>query len=218
MNVRMTALSAGMALVLTIPSVRAESFFHAEAGLGMTNFNYADGTWVQNALPHETQLKFPAAEVGVVVEPIDHLALHADFVYLGRSTADTMAVPDPDYDPTTHTVLNGSRDFSSLHGSGMTMGLALTVEPYWRWGNWRVGVEGGPFLFRSTWNDTVTFSDGSQEYWHHSPGVELGYVVGLNASYRSVSIQYRHYGIKTRYNPVPALSTKADTLMVVYRF
>lgn len=199
-------------------SAQAQSWFQFEAGIGIAkSADMGDGTWYQQALPHKEKLISPAWMLGITGDPFKYLSYHVDFVYLGKVSADTLAVYDDDYDPTSHRVLHAPAPISALTGSGRTMGIALTLEPNYTWHGVRFGVEGGPFIFRGTWNDTITNPDGTVKYLSHPPKIQLGYVLGASVGYKDFGVQYRYYMDKTKYEPVPGLTSHTSTLMVTYR-
>jgi len=199
-------------------SAHAESWFQFEAGIGVAkSADSGDNVWIQYAMPHKETLTTPAWMVGITGQPLSHLAYHVDFVDLGEVSSSSQAVYDFDYDANTHKVLHFPAPVSSLSGSGRTLGIALTLEPNYTWHDVRFGIEGGPFIFRGTWNVSITNPDGSMKQLDHAPQVQIGYVAGASIGYKDISLSYRYYSDKEKWNPNPGLIKHTSTLMVTYR-
>lgn len=238
-----TVAAVGVALAC---SAHAESFFHVEAGLGVTAFNTAsDDLWYQQGFEHKLRLYAPAIRLGVTGDALPYstgsywpgVAWHADYVYLGRASATSVAAPDPNgayaqsggYSTATHSCMGECGPLRHFQSSGNLNGVSLTLEPFWRKGNWRFGVEAGPFFYRSTWHATATsLTDtqwwgpaGSVEHLDHTPSIEIGLTVGASVAYKDFSLSYNFYNIKTHKVTdanVPPIWNKAHMVMLNYRF
>lgn len=195
-----TTLAAGAALVCS--SANAESFFAIEAGVGFVHsVPGGDGLWMWDGGSHTLEDNNVGFRGGLqlnLAEP-DHwipgVRTHLTYYNFGRVNWSANAGEDANashtmgLDPHTHTCYSNNcgawRNFTS---SGSMQAIALTVEPYWRFGSgWTVGLEIGPAFFRSTWTSVATaLSDGkfgpagSQQTFERSPRWQFGQIAGLS--------------------------------------
>jgi hypothetical protein len=143
-------------LLLLVPSIAyAGSFFQFEAGAGASLASDVDGVWTQhNVADNHERLKTPAYIAGLTGEVYAahnwSLNYHADYAYMGSQRASCVCVSDPDYDSRNYA----GRSYSFV-GSGHVQGIALTLEPGYTWRGTRFAVEGGPFLFWTTWKEAA---------------------------------------------------------------
>lgn len=199
---------------------RAESFFQLEAGAGVqVSRDGGDNLWVQYGLAHKENLTTPAWMIGVTGDVTDWLSWHADFVDLGHVSASTMAVGDDQYDVGVHRVRPQYRNvpLTRFEGNGHTYGVALTLEPHYTWHDIRFGVEAGPFIYRTTWNETIYNLGGPPSTLGPKPEIMVKYVVGANVSYKNVGLSYRYYANKTKWNPVPGIVTGTHAVMLTIK-
>lgn len=117
-------------------------------GLGVSHANPQDsGIWYMQGpqYPHTLALNSPNGLIGVQSE-----SFRIGIEYLGRFEANAAAVATND--PSKVACAPGCFPISSQwHGTGRVMGLYATGVA--RSGPWY--VEGGPFLYRATWNEHV---------------------------------------------------------------
>ena len=248
---RWRAAAVAMSLGCAAASAHAESFFQIEAGIGASHYTQAaDGLWWQQGMSHNLHLSAPAWRVGVQLNAIDYqpgswvpgVAFHALYLNFGPVGMQSMAAPD--YDPNVFNKTNGGyyddkahecvkecgplRDFTS---SGRMQAFALTVEPYWKRGKWRFGVEAGPMLYRATWDaSAVSLTDtpwkgpaGSVETFHRNASWQVGALVGASVGYGPVTVRYSYAyaksaGTLSGSNTVPAGFKGAHMLTLGYTF
>lgn len=239
-----TALAAALALVCA-PSAHAESWFQFEAGIGGSAYERGpDGLWMQEGFQHKLHLTAPAIEVGLTGNIIQRqywgIDWHLDYAWLGTVHTDAM-VPSANTNTTSgHWVgadligVNKANpcsgpcsNLSEFVGSGHDAGFMLTIEPHLDYGGWRFGVEGGPYLHRSSWGENiynwVPAAGAAPRNIHvgYKPEWTLGYVVGASAGYRHFSIAYQYFGNKinaTNSNPYQPIWKGTHVLLMKYRF
>lgn len=192
-------------LALLAPSAHSVEW---ELGLGQS---YAtaqrDGEWYQKAFPHSLKLKSTAVKIGLTDAVTKNLRWHLDAVHLGRYDSDSLATPhDGNYDAGSPSGCNGAcLPLVRYTGSGTVGGIAATLEAHTR-GPWKLGVEGGPFLYRASWHMRVP-----QWYASEQKGGEfkatssprnldfratewkVGGVLGLTAGKGPWTLSLRHY-------------------------
>ena len=186
--------------------VHAESWFQFEAGIGANTYQtMGDGTWYQEGAPYsKLRLTFPAVEVGARFNVVQReswgVALHMDYVFLGRVASDCWCTPvDALYNTQTKQIAPSAIPLARYTGSGNAQGIALTVEPYLKRGAWRFGVEGGLFPYRPQWDETVSnwaTTPGATPitiHAHTSNALRLGAVVGISVERGSFGMSLRHY-------------------------
>lgn len=215
---------------------RADSitdYVHLELGAGAAWYGTkGDGTWYQQGMPHSLGLSAPALLAGFTGPLWQReswgIDWHVNYVYLGHVESDCVCTPmDQNYSPVTHQKLNlyNVQD-AQFVGNGNAQGIALTLEPYFRYRGWRVGVEAGLFPYRPSWDEMIY-------NWAPGPGiatstitartphaVQIGKIVGISVGRGPLSISYQHYFLPTRFDDAhsPAIWKGADVLMVKYRF
>lgn len=144
-------------IVIGLSLSMSASAFQWEVGAGKSFASaQGDGVWYQQAFPHALDLREAAFKVGITGEVNRHLRWHLDAVHLGRFSSDGMATPhDDNYSPSSANGCNGAcLPLVRFTGSGTVGGLAATLEAHTR-GPWKLGVEAGPFLYRSSWKMRV---------------------------------------------------------------
>jgi hypothetical protein len=217
------ALAAGVALVFS-SAASAQDWFQFEAGIGMQqSTDDGDGIWKQvGAFRNEEQLRSPIFLAGLTGDVWSHGAwsvrYHADYVYAGQISASCLCVPDENYSVQRHMVMTPTTHLIEFNGFGHTQGVALTSEPGYTWHGVRFAVEGGPWLYWQTWHETAIDVNGFQTDLSHKASMQFGWVGGARIEYGNLSLSYRYYGVKQKWNPTPGLSTGMHTLMAVYRF
>lgn len=218
------AAAIAMTLGCVAASAHAESWFSFEAGIGVSRYSDEDGLWVNKGLSHSSHLSAPAYRLGVQLNVIDHnpgsfvpgLAMHAAYLNFGRASIRSLAAPDEDpnvfnaanggyYDIKAHSCAGPCGPTRNFVSGGTMQAVAVTLEPFWTYRDWRIGVEAGPALFRGTWDASATSTTdtpywgpaGSVETFHHIPKWEPGALVGVAVSYGAVSLRYNYIFAKT---------------------
>lgn len=151
---------------------------------------------------------------------------HADYVSLGHVSSQCECTPDDaNYNTQTHSLVANPHVVPNANfvGNGNAQGITLTLEPYGIYRGWRIGVEGGLFIFRPAWDETIYHWQGDTTVApqtltaHTSRSPQLGEVVGLSVGRGPLSVAYQHYFMPA-HEKVPTIWSGADVLMVRYRF
>jgi hypothetical protein len=217
---KLIALAAAMVMATT---AHAESFFQVEAGLGAAyGQTLNDGVWYQQGnTSSQLHNKTPAYMVGITGESYrdarTSARYHFDYVYFGSQSASCMCVPDDAYDPKAHVITDQSAPRTAFSGGGHVQGIAATLDVGYDFGSWRVGVEGGPWVFWETWHQTAEISGLSVDASHRTVP-QLSWVAGANVSRGNFTLSYRYYNLPQRWNPNPALLRAAHVLMMTYHY
>ena len=163
-----------------------------EVGIGAAHFfDYGDGTWYQQALPHHESLRSPAFMLGVTQDITPHLRLHLDAFDLGKAAANSWDVMDTNYDPIRHICLAHCSQLTHFVSSGTLWGIAPMVEWHTS-GAWTIGVEAGPWIFHQDWTVVIPnfysstgyappwpyWSTNGDAIYHSAHGWGLGAVAG----------------------------------------
>lgn len=197
----------------------AESFFHAEVGLGAARTgDMGDGIWVQKkGVPDSEETISPAVVLGISADVYraGNLDLRGrlDYVYFGQQHASCFCVPDADYAARNYNAPRGA-----FNGFGHVQGISLTVEPGYTWHGYRLSVEAGPWVNWSTWHESVVESYGLRINANHRTTPEIGYVLGAGIERGNVSVHYRYYSLRQAWNPYPGLQTGAHMIVLEKRF
>lgn len=213
-------MKLAIAALLTVASfaAHAESFFQLEAGIGITSAEKAgDGMYYSEGFSHNTPNGSYGGRVGLVANLrvpatrsfVPGVRIHADYYNFGKVKWSSVNPQDEaDFAGTGkqggYSVISKScvddncGDMRRFDSTGGTQAIALTVEPYWDLGgDWTVGIEAGPALYRSTWTAVATSMDnsarfgpvGTQETLTHSPHVQLGALAGVSVSRGPFSVR-----------------------------
>lgn len=230
-----TAVAVGISLGCAVACAHADSvadYLHLETGVGASVYSKGpDGYWYQDAFAHKLRLEAPAFEVGLT-GPIWQSSKwgvdwHADWAWLGTVHTDAQAVPlDANYNTRAKTCNGPCLPLANYHGSGHEAGFILSLEPYYRTGNWRLGIEAGPFIHKTVWTEDV--SNIIYNNWQPAPislryvssdGWRVGAVVGASASYKNFALAYEHFFVRpTASNSGPSIWHSVDSLFLRYRF
>lgn len=228
----MKALLAALATTIALAATpaRAESWFQFKAGVGVSRItDQGDGVWIQQGAPNNHEQKTtPAFLVGLTGPLYTRGAFdarwHVDYVYLGEFSASVDGVPDEYYNPVAHQVLSTWKQtglaYSPFNGHGHLQGVPLTLDVGYTYNGWRIGVEGGPWLYWQTWHESLQ-GMGEVDQWHdlsHKTQMQVGYVAGASVSRGNFTASYRHYSATGGGNPYPGLSSGANVIMLQYRF
>ncbi|WP_321905110.1 hypothetical protein [Paraburkholderia tropica] len=225
---RITAAAVGVALVLTTAPAHADSItdyikFEAGVGFGIAK-DMGDGTWIQDGSPdNREKLTFPAVLAGFT-GPIWSrgswdLRWHAGYTYLGEQRASVMGVPDDQYNPRTHQIVDyGGERYSPFNGHGHVQGIPVTLDVGYSYRGWRFGAEAGAWVYWQTWHESLYDLAGQWDDLSHKTVAQLGYVVGASVERGALSLSYRYYGMSAKWNPQPGLVTGAHVVMLRYGF
>lgn len=210
-------------------------YVHVEMGAGAARYSaQPDNTWYQQGMQHDLGLSAPVLMLGltgpIYTRESWGVDWHIDYVSLGHVSSQCECTPvDADYSTATHSLIKPmpvNVPNANFVGNGNAQGVALTVEPYFRYRKWRFGVEAGLFPYRPDWAVTVY-------NWSDEPGQtpqtlhvetpharQIGKVVGASISRGPFSLAYEHYFLPTRYDSThsPAIWSGADVLLARYRF
>lgn len=235
MKARITALFSGMALACAAHAMSITDYVHPELGLGVNRYQtYGDGIWYQEAMEHHLDLIAPVFSIGAT-GPISQrgswgIDWHVDYVNLGHVSSQCECTPaDQNYDAVHHRLITPLPDNvgnANFVGNGNAQGIALTLEPHLNYQHWRLGVEGGLFPYRPSWNETIyDWAPGpgipAATITANTPhGIQLGWVVGFNVGRGPLSVSLQHYFLPNRFdsNHFPTIYTGADVLLLKYRF
>lgn len=202
MKAKLTALVAGMVLAC---SAHAQSFFEAEVGIGASLArNGEDGLWQQEGFGPHRKYDAPAFEAGFTgnLYQSTHWGVdwHIDYAWLGQIHLQSPATPsDPNYNLTTKSCNGPCWPLANYMGSGHDQGFLFTLEPHVDYGQWRFGVEGGPYLHKATWSVDVTNwtpalgADASNLHVVHDPSWQLGWVIGAEVARGPFSVRYQYF-------------------------
>jgi hypothetical protein len=205
-------------LSLLVPLVAYAGWFEYEAGIGVSQSkDMGDGTWYQEGMPHKEVLTAPAYLGGLTGDIGEHLSWHADYVYFGQFGAGCVCVPDSAYNPATHTAANTSH-VGAFMGFGHTQGIALTLGPHTDWHGFRFGIEGGPWIYRATWHDSLVDMSGAQYNLNHRTVTQFGWTAGARVERNGWGLSYRYYSASAKWNPQPGLVTGTHMFMITKRF
>jgi hypothetical protein len=228
-----------MTLGCATASAHADSitdYVHLELGAGVSWYDrQPDGTWWQRGMPHSLGMSAPVLMAGFTgplwARESWGVDWHVNYVYLADANAECFcASVDANYDVHTHqrvyTYPYQNLPPAKMVGNGNAQGVAITMEPYYRYQGFRFGVEEGLFPYRPSWTEQVySVQDNVGVAPHNityptSHAVQLGEVAGVSVSHGPWSLSYRHYRLPTRMGggQIPSLLTAADVLMVKYRF
>lgn len=225
-----------MTLGCAAASARADNitdYVHMELGAGVSRYNTAaDGQWYQQGMSHSLGLSAPVLMAGFTGPLYQREAWgvdwHINYVSLGHVSSECECTPmDQNYSTQQHKFLGlYNVPNANFVGNGNAQGIALTIEPYFRYRGWRFGLEGGIFPYRPSWDEEIY-------NWSPGPGVptstisantphawQLGEVVGVSVGRGPLSISIQHYFLPTRFDAqhYPAIWKGADVLMARYRF
>lgn len=201
----------------------AESFFHAEVGLGQQiSKDMGDGIWKQDALPHSEKMVTPVYFAGIYGSLFEEarwdMQWHLDYFYFGTLTASCLCVPDANYNPQTHQTVGTLPRLSPFNGQGHTQGVSLTIAPGYSMDGLRFGVEAGPMLYWATWHESLYDLANHWDNLSHKTHMQLGWVAGASVSHGSWTLSYRYYYERAQWNPQPGIVTGTHMLMLEKHF
>ena len=223
------AVSAAPSPAAPQTAASTPSFFAIEAGIGGSAYKQApDGYWYQEAFPHTLNLTAPMIEVGITGNLFQRgrygLDYHLGWAWLGTVHTDVQAVPDDaNYNTTTKSCNGPCLPLARFKGSGHDQGFYATLEPHVNVGQWRFGVEAGPYLHRVTWtedvSDVVRWGQGPYSiHAAYSSGWNLGYVLGASISRGPLTLSYQYFDNSgKRGDEFGPVWTRTQVLLFKYR-
>ena len=204
----MKKLIAAFLIVLGSAFSTSASATSVEVGVGFSHATVqSDGIWYQNRFPHTIKRNSPSLLVGVTGDVSPYLTWHVDGIWLGRYGADSQDTPaDANYSPSSPSGCNGEcLPLAHYVTSGTVYGIAPLLDAHTA-GNWRIGVEAGPFIYHHTWNVSVpnwypttqtgpsSFAPGAiSPVSTHDSGNAVGEVVGFYIQHGNVKFDFRSY-------------------------
>lgn len=208
----------------------AHAEVHFELGVGATNYRTGpDGLWYQQGQAPYLDLRSPMVSAGLTGPIYSRgswgVDWHANYVNLGHSSVQCLCTPrDENYSTATHQKLNAyDVPDANFQGNGNAQGIALTVEPYVVRNGWRFGLEGGPFIHRNAFDESITnWALAHNEVPQTlkvstSRRLSLGSVVGVSVGRGNFRVSYKHYFMPQR-GEYPALWKGADVIELKYVF
>lgn len=218
-----------LALLLTCYAALAQAV-DLEIGAGMSRYTpRGNGMWYQEGLPHALILNAPAFEIGLTDNSWQRerygLDWHVSYVYMGNVHTDAQATSlDANYDASTKRCISLCDRLARFVGNGHNQGVKFTLEPTFTYAGWRLGVEGGIYVFHPTWHAAVynvaycETCDAQTLHFATNIGLRAMPVVGFNVGNGEVSVAYMHYFNKTLNDPTYAFWRATDTITLRYRF
>jgi hypothetical protein len=218
---------AVIAATLVASAAQAQDLFRPEIGAGWAmSSDMGDGTWIQQGAPNNKETKdtkaFLVGVTGRVYEngpwSVDY---HLSYVYYGQQKASVDGVPDANYDPIAHRVVNKPADmrYSPFNGFGHVQGIPLTLDVGYTWNGYRFGAEGGYWVYWQTWHESLYDLGNNWDHFQHVPKAQFGYVVGARVSKGPLSLSYRYYNVRSDWSTgTPGLVTGTHMVMLNYRF
>lgn len=229
-----TVAAVSMALACSAHADSISDYVHAELGAGVASYSaMADGVWYQQGMQHNLGLSAPVLMLGLTGPLYTReswgVDWHINYVSLGHVSSQCECTPDDaNYNTSTHSLVANPRAVPNANfvGNGNAQGIALTVEPYFRYRTWRLGVEAGLFPYRPDWSEVIYGWQGNTNVAPQTLHVDtphawqLGKVVGVSVGRGNFSVSYQHYILPTKYDSAhsPAIWKGADVVMVKYRF
>lgn len=197
-----------------------------EASIGKTHFKPSqNGTWYQEAFPYTLNLESVYWSVGVSHKFENFPRVRAEYVDLGDASADALAVPiDAYYNTNTNECIGKCLPLAHFVSSGSVRGVALSIAPEKRFGDFTVFVEGGLYFFRPTYSAVVTNVRWTHEaepitvYTKHKTTTQITYLFGAGVRYKNVEFLVRHYDVEAADDDVPAVYLGANTASIRVMF
>lgn len=230
---------AAIAALLTLASVAAHAdsisdYVHLELGAGVAHYDkMPDNTWYQQGMQHSLGLSAPVLMAGLTGPLYTReswgVDWHVNYVSLGHVSSQCECTPiDANYNTQTHSLVANPVNVPNANfvGNGNAQGVALMLEPYFRYRGFRVGMQAGLFPYRPDWavdvyNWSVVPGAATQTLHVETPhGIQIGKVVGVTLQRGNFGISYQHYILPTRYDDAhaPAIWKGADVLMLTYKY
>lgn len=236
-----------MSLGCAAAAARADSvsdYIQFEAGIGGAAYkNGPDGLWRQDGFQQSVKLTAPAIELGLTGPIIQRTSWgvdwHLGWVWLGTIHSDA-TVPSANTNTTSGKWVGGDlvgvnkkdpcsgpcNNLSDFKGSGHDQGFMFSIAPHYDYKGWRFGVEGGPYLHRSTWSEDVINWVGARGdtpqniHVEYKPEWLIGYVLGASISRGNFSVAYQYFKNNAKVlasNPYPPIWQGTHLLLLKYR-
>lgn len=201
-----------------------------EAGAGVNFYRTENGRWYQEGLPHSLKKITPSFSIGIVGNVLERenwgIDWHLGYVNLGVASAYCYCTSD-DNNYNGSGVKDKNGPMATFTGTGRMQGIVATVEPYFKYGSFRYGLELGAIASRSSWVETIYGWPGNPSRSQDdrtiqvstSPKINPGLVFGVTAGHGNIFVSYRLYlmtGQKSYSNP--PLWRGAHTVEIKYRF
>src|ERR1700751_3197180 len=204
-----------------------------EVGVGRARHSdRGDGFWIQEGFPHQMHMKPTAFEIGLTGVASRNgnvgVAWHADWAWLGMVRTQSYATPlDANYDLKTKQCVCECLPMANFVGAGHDHGFILSFEPFYETGDWRFGVEIGPYIHKSTWHvnvydlrydydsDPTTLDMRNEDIW------QVGGVFGWSISRKNLTLSYQYFKNKDRvmeYDTAGAVWSRVHMVSLKYKF
>ncbi len=219
----------GLLLALALPVHAAD----LEVGIGASLYkDRGDGYWVQEAFQHKMDLGGQAFTMGVTGDVAQYgdigLAWHLAYVRLGTVHTQSMATPsDANYNARTKGCNGKCWPLANYVGTGNDQGIYFTLQPYWETQGWRFGIEAGPYLHKSRWNEDVQGwrpTENGQPldlHVHNENRWAVGKVLGVSVSHKNLTLSFQYFKNADRvldHDTYGAVWGSTKTVMLKYQF
>lgn len=207
------------------------SAVNLELSVGTNQYKLTpDGTWYQEAFPHDLDLNSEAWAVGVSHKFDKYPLLRAEYVSLGMARANAWAVPnDYNYNPNTNQCIGKCLPLANFVSKGSVKGIALSFAPEWKFGTISVYAEGGIYIYQPTYKASIhnVYCCFGDQYpvgpypsgtIKHNSHTSFTYLFGAGVRYKNVDLSVRYYDVEAADDAVPALYIGATTAMIRVNF
>ena len=211
--VALAVAAAPLAPMAFAPALAA----HLEIGAGYSwGRRDANGFWVQNQNPHVMKLNSPTWYAGVGGHSWRYLAWHVDFVHLGTYGENSWDTSDQ---AAAAGLTCANATCYNFVGSGVSNGVRFTAGPTFGVDHWHLTLQGGLFLYDSTWH-VVVYNTAGQPVAHldHWNRVQVGDVVGASLRYRAFSLNVDRYVMRAPQDYYQPLIYGATTVTAGWEF
>lgn len=203
-----------------------------EVGLGQTRYDcmsHGDGIWQQTYFAHSTDCNDPAYLIGVTgnadeYAPTDGMKWHIDYVYLGKVKNWSIITPD-DYNYRSDVGrLDTSKALVNMYGRGSVQGVAFTLAPYKKFGEYEVSLEAGPYIHKPKWDVNVpdycevTGDPTFNSEYRHNPKIQPGAVVGAGITKGDWTLTWKIYFVQTSGDMYTGIWKRPTNIMLIKKF
>jgi hypothetical protein len=158
-----------------------------KGGLAVPIRTTPDGTFYQEALPHQTRLLTGAYAVGLEYAVTPTWAIQAHYLDLGSSRINGQAVPDTSYDQYQHRCLAPCPPPYSFRATDRLQGVDATVSYTWQHENWQPFVKGGLAVLQH--HAVFRNENGAADHFTGIlPEIEVG--IGLAYQWAYIELDY----------------------------
>jgi len=133
--------------------------FYVTGSLGAAHFlrTIPDGTWIQEGLPHTTDLTSLAWRTGAGYRLNESWSVQAHYLNFGTAAINTLAVRDEQYNPHAHRCHTACDEARPFHSHDLMEGVEVSISRHWALGPVNPFLRaGGALLYHRL---TVQWSD-----------------------------------------------------------